>query len=179
MQSFENGYIYYSPSTGAWDISGKIYARWFELGTEWSSLGYPTSGEQKDENGIVYQQFEHGRIYYRAGKTWIINDWEQNRYEEIGALDSVLKTPISDGRCGLIEDGCYRNYEVGRMYYSPSTGAWDISGKIYARWFELGTEWSSLGYPTSGEQKDENGIVYQQFEHGRIYYRAGETWVEQ
>ena len=66
--------MYYSPTTGAWDISGKIYKKWFELGTEWSDLGYPTSGEQKDSNGIVYQQFEHGRIYYQSGKTWVISE---------------------------------------------------------------------------------------------------------
>ena len=176
-QQFERGRIYYTEGTGAWDISGKIYTKWSNLLMD-SVLGYPTSGEQKDENDIIYQQFEHGRIYYRAGETWVIPDWAQERYETIGALDSVLKTPISDGKCGLINDGCYQNYKIGRMYYSPNTGAQGISGKIYAKWFELGTEWSVLGYPTSGEQKDENDIIYQQFEHGRIYYRAGETWVE-
>ena len=108
----------------------------------------------------------------------MVPEWAQEKYEEIGALNSVLKTPTSDGRCGLVNDGCYQNYKIGRMYYSPKTGAWDISGKIYTRWYELGTEWGDLGYPTSSEQKDKNDIVYQQFEHGRIYYRAGETWVE-
>ncbi|MBR3253413.1 hypothetical protein IKF85_01715 [Candidatus Saccharibacteria bacterium] len=177
FQKFENGRIYYKKGIGAWEISGSIYKKWFELGTEWSDLGYPTSGEQKDENGIVYQQFENGRIYYRSGETFVVPDWAEERYEEIGALDSILKNPTNNGRCGLKNEGCYQNYKIGRMYYTPSTGAWDISGKIYKHWFELGTEWSDLGYPTSGEQKDENGIVYQQFENGRIYYRLGETWV--
>ena len=66
MQSFQNGYIYYSPSTGAWEISGGIYEAWFKSGTEWGILGYPTSGEQKDSNGTTYQEFEKGRIYWTA-----------------------------------------------------------------------------------------------------------------
>ena len=183
-RQYQVGRIYWTKTTGAWDISGRIYDRWFELGTEWSILGYPissenSSGEQKDSNGIVYQQFEHGRIYYQSGKTWVISEWNQDKYEEIGSGKSVLKASTSEGRCGLKNNGCYQNFEVGRMYYSPTTGAWDISGKIYKKWFELGTEWSDLGYPTSGsgEQKDSNGIVYQQFEHGRIYYQSGKTWV--
>ena len=177
-QNYEIGRMYYTPKTGAWDISGKIYARWFELGTEWGELGYPTSSEQKDKNGVVYQQFENGRIYYKEGKTWVIPKWAEERYEEMGASNSVLKMSTSDGKCGIVNDGCYQNYEIGRMYYTPKTGAWDISGKIYARWFELGTEWGELGYPTSSEQKDKNGVVYQQFENGRIYYKDGKTWVK-
>ncbi|MBR6532280.1 hypothetical protein IKT64_00700, partial [Candidatus Saccharibacteria bacterium] len=115
FKKYEVGRIYWTKNTGAWDISGRIYDRWFSIGTEWSVLGYPISSEVRNlVGGGAYQKFEHGRIYYKKG-----------------------------------------------------IGAWDISGKIYAKWFELGTEWSDLGYPTSGEQKDKNGIVYQQFEHGR------------
>ena len=105
-------------------------------------------------------------------------EWAEKKYEEIGSVNSILGMSIDDGKCGIKNDGCYQNFEIGRMYYSPATGAWDISGKIYAKWYELGTEWSDLGYPTSGEQKDKNGVVYQQFEHGRIYYKSGKTWVE-
>ena len=177
-QNYEHGRMYYTEATGAWEIEyGKIYDAWYKLGTEWSELGYPTGSEQEDKNGIVYQQFEHGRIYLLDNNTWVVPDWAEDRYEAAGAIKSVLKTPTNNGRCGLVNNGCYQNYEIGRMYYSPTTGAWDISGKIYAKWYELGTEWSDLGYPTSSEQKDKNDIVYQQFEHGRIYYRTGKTWV--
>ena len=178
FQSFEIGRIYWSENTGAWDISGRIYSTWYSLGTEWSELGYPMTSEQTDKNGFIYQQFEHGRIYYRLGKTWVVPKWAEEKYEDIGALNSTLKTPTNNGKCGLVNDGCYQNYEVGRLYWSNGTGTQDISGKIYEKWYSLGTEWGELGYPTSSEQTDENGIVYQQFEHGRIYYRLGKTWVE-
>ena len=95
----------------------------------------------------------------------------------MGSVSGVLRMSTNNGRCGIVNDGCYQNYEIGRMYYSPKTGTWDISGKIYQHWFELGTEWSELGYPSSSEQKDKNGVVYQQFENGRIYYKDGKTWV--
>ena len=31
-----------------------------------TSLGYPTSSELKNVNGVVYQTFEHGTIYWDA-----------------------------------------------------------------------------------------------------------------
>ncbi|MBR0430869.1 hypothetical protein IJJ05_01080, partial [Candidatus Saccharibacteria bacterium] len=46
-------------------------------------------------------------------------------------------------------------------------------------WFKTGTEWGTLGYPTSGEKKDADGTTYQEFEKGRIYWTAKDgAWIE-
>ena len=66
VQEFEHGYIYYTESTKAWDISGGILSVWQQQYTAENPLGYPTSSEQKTEDGITYQSFEHGNIYWTA-----------------------------------------------------------------------------------------------------------------
>ena len=81
--------------------------------------------------------------------------------------------------CGLVRQGCYQKYKTGYIYYSPTTGSWEISGGIFDAWFKTGTEWGTLGYPTSGEKRDSNGTTYQEFEKGRIYWTAKEgAWID-
>jgi len=70
---FQNGSIYWHPSTGAFEIYGAIRTRWSDLGWERSYLGYPTSGEfdvpgGRRENfqfGYIVFYFASGRVTYR------------------------------------------------------------------------------------------------------------------
>ena len=170
-QQYENGYIYWTEEAGAWDISGGILAKWKELGSESSWLGYPTSGEQKNEAGMIYQTFEHGVIYWDV-KTgaWVLSDFASARWEALRGFNSKLGQVLGNGVCGLVKNGCYQPFKTGNIYYTEETGAWDVSGGIYETYLKYGTEWGSLGYPTSGEQKNEAGMIYQTFEHGVIYW---------
>ena len=65
---FQNGSIYWHPSTGAHEVRGLIRQRWAELGWERSFLGYPTSDELPLANGAGrYSEFQGGAIYWTAG----------------------------------------------------------------------------------------------------------------
>ena len=60
---FENGSIYWSPATGAFEIHGPIRTKWEELGWERSFLGYPLSGVLPTVDGAGrYARFQHGLI---------------------------------------------------------------------------------------------------------------------
>ena len=97
----------------------------------------------------------------------------------MGAFNSKLGELTSNGRCGLVKNGCYQAFTTGNIYYTEATGAWDVSGGIYSAWFKQGTEWGPLGYPTSSEQKTADGITYQAFENGNIYWTAERgAWIE-
>ena len=177
---FKIGTMYWHPTHGAWDVSGGILTKWKELGKETGILGYPTSGEQKDKNNLTFQQFEKGRIYWSSTKgPWIMFDHYVDRWSELGADKSIFNYPIAYEVCGLADGGCYMPFSIGNMYWHPTHGAWDVSGGILTEYAKNGTEWGKLGYPTSGEQKDENGLTYQQFEHGRIYWSSKKgAWTE-
>ncbi|MCW2713143.1 MAG: SpoIID/LytB domain, partial [Frankiales bacterium] len=63
--AFQNGSIYWTPSTGAREVRGAIAARWSALGSEASVLGYPTTDELPSPGGTGrYNDFQHGSIYW-------------------------------------------------------------------------------------------------------------------
>jgi hypothetical protein len=62
---FQNGSIYWSPTTGAHEVRGAIREEWAARGWEKSTLGYPVSDEtdEIDGSGRV-SLFEHGAIHW-------------------------------------------------------------------------------------------------------------------
>ena len=61
--------------------------------------------------------------------------------------------------------GRYNDYAWGSVYWSPTTGGWEIYGAIRDFWRARGAESSPLGYPTSNEY-DVAGGRQQNFERG-------------
>ena len=63
FQEFENGNIYWSPSTGAHFIPyGEIFTNWGDNGYENGKYGYPTSDQNDIPAGGLSQDFENGTI---------------------------------------------------------------------------------------------------------------------
>ncbi|PTR22480.1 S-formylglutathione hydrolase FrmB [Rhodococcus sp. OK519] len=66
---FQNGNIYWSPASGAWSVkNGPIFDAWASVGYENGRLGYPI-GDQIDVPGGTQQNFQHGVISIKDGKT--------------------------------------------------------------------------------------------------------------
>lgn len=83
-----NSSIYWSPSTDAHQIGGEIGARWANLGYERGPLGYPTTDELTNPDGVGKRNwFEGGAIYWHpssgAWNVWgqILNSWAKAGYE--------------------------------------------------------------------------------------------------
>lgn len=157
-QAFQAGSIYWSPATGAWDVHGLIYSDWADDGYENSAVGFPTSGENALPGGAAFQSFEAGLYYYAPGAgahevrgailgTYALLGYERSR---LGfPTTGELATPDGDGR--------YQVFENGSVYWSPLTGAHEISGDIRAKWGSIGYEESILGYPVSDGQPGPYG----------------------
>jgi uncharacterized protein with LGFP repeats len=62
---FQNGSIYWTPSTGAHALHGAIGGSWAQMGFERSPLGYPTSDEYAVTGGSR-QDFQHGSLLWSA-----------------------------------------------------------------------------------------------------------------
>ena len=172
-QQFEKGRIYWKESTGAWTIFGGTGDKFIEIGAQQGYLGYPTSGEIAAANGGVYQQFENGRIYWKEGvSSWTIHGATGARFLTSGAERGYLGYPTGP-ETTLSTGGVFQQFENGRIYYSEATGAWSVHGAIREKFLSMNATLSYLGYPTNQESTDSNGAVYQQFEHGRIYWKSG------
>ena len=87
MRLFQNGAIVTRPDGDTHWLRGRIAAKYLELGTATSELGFPTSNERLI-NGGAYQEFDNGNIYWSAatGAHYIkygdiFNHWGSRDYE--------------------------------------------------------------------------------------------------
>ncbi|MDP9886355.1 L,D-peptidoglycan transpeptidase YkuD (ErfK/YbiS/YcfS/YnhG family) [Sinomonas atrocyanea] len=66
-QSFQNGLLIASPSTGVHVSAGPLRTAWGRTDFERGPLGYPTSDPYSGPGGALVQDYEHGRIAIAAG----------------------------------------------------------------------------------------------------------------
>jgi uncharacterized protein with LGFP repeats len=176
-QVFAGGRIYWSPATGAWNQWGVIFDKWYSTGTEWGTLGYPTTDVFCGlVGGGCFQHFERGSVYYSPSSgthmvlgvmrdTWSSVGWENSR--ELGY-------PVMDVACGLVGGGCYQAFQSGSVYWSPASGARIVTGDMATKWTALGREWGALGYPVMNRACGlVNGGCYQAFQNGTLYSAPG------
>lgn len=180
-QSFQGGQMYWSNSTGVWDVRyGAMFNRYSALGYEGGYLGYPQAAETTVSNG-AYQQFQGGRLYWRADNPTVSTDIKTNileGYARVNYQNSYLGLPEGNTSCGLPNSGCWQSFSGGKIYWSSATGAHDVHrGDIDNKYAQLGWESGVLGYPTSreietgtacGQSKD----VKQEFQGGTLFWSA-------
>ncbi len=62
---FENGSIYWTSQTGAFEVHGQIRDEWKAVGWEAGILGYPITDETTTPDTVGrYNVFQHGSIYW-------------------------------------------------------------------------------------------------------------------
>lgn len=173
VQWFEAGQMFWTSTTGAWEISGGIAKYWNAAGAENSPFGYPVSGELTNANGETYQDFQSGRIYWTPQHdSWGVLGFARQRWETIGGDTSILGVSTGLGWCGLKNNGCYQPFQNGKIYWSPTTNAWEVSGAIGTYWAQTLWEQGKYGYPTSAETPSSRGGSSQKFENGTIYWTS-------
>jgi len=119
---FQNGGIYWTPSTGAHQIVGAIWGRYGALGWENSFLGFPTTDELPTPNGIGrFNHFAGGSIYWSpATGAHNIGGAIRDRWAAMGWENSTLGFPTSDEYA--VPGGRAQNFEHGSLSWTPSGG---------------------------------------------------------
>lgn len=78
--------------------------------------------------------------------------------------------------CGIKNGGCWMLFDKGKIYWSSTTGAFDVHlGDIDSKYAELGYESGPLGYPISseipvGQTCGGYNNVKQQYQNGTLYW---------
>jgi uncharacterized protein with LGFP repeats len=169
---FQNGSIYWSPSTGAHEIHGDIRDKWNRLAAERGFLGYPITDHLPAPDGIgFYVTFQHGAIYFSpsTGSHEVHGDI-LTKWAALSLERGLLGYPTSDELVTPDGAGRYNSFERGSIYWSPSTGAHEVHGAILNRWANLGWERSYLGYPTTDELANGTNGRVSRFQGGSLYY---------
>ncbi|GGK69452.1 glycoside hydrolase domain-containing protein [Nocardia camponoti] len=120
---FDNGFVYWHPTTGPHAVPTSIMEKYAELRWERGPLGYPTE-ERIEVNDVpapkpgVSQAFQGGTIYRRAGRPgYWVHGAIGDRWRAAGGVSGELGWPTSDER--PLEDGAYQEFEFGRVYWAP------------------------------------------------------------
>ncbi|ATB34135.1 hypothetical protein MEBOL_007636 [Melittangium boletus DSM 14713] len=178
---FQNGSIYWTPETGAWEVHGLIRARWESLGWETSALGYPITGEKPTPDGVG--RFNHfkkgttlGSIYWTPETgAWEVHGLIRAKWESLGWETSVLGYPTTNEMTTPDGVGRYNHFKkgttLGSIYWTPATGAHEVHGRIREKWESLGWERGSLGYPVSDEYAVSEGRE-SEFQKGFLTFNA-------
>ena len=172
-ERFVNGYIYWSPYTGAHEVHGAILAHWAALGYERSIEGYPTTDETGTPDGIGrYNHFQDGSIYWTPQTgPWEVHGAIQGHWAALRWEASVVGYPVTDELGTPDGIGRYNHFQYGSIYWTPQTGAWEVHGAIQGHWAALRWEAGALGYPVTDETGTPDGIGrYNHVPSGSIYW---------
>lgn len=126
FRHFQNGSIYWTPQTGAWEVQGAIRDKWASFGWERSFLGYPLTDESGTPDGVGrFNHFQGGSIYWtpQTGPHEVhgaIRDY----WASLGWERSSLGYPITDEMPIQGSNGRYNQFQVCFIYWYPNTGAY-------------------------------------------------------
>ncbi|GAC1649049.1 MAG: N-acetylmuramoyl-L-alanine amidase [Mycobacterium sp.] len=160
-------------------VYGAIGAHYGALGGSAGFLGSPVTCEANDPtNTGRFNDFQGGSIYWSpASNAWEVHGAIRGHWLALGGT-SFNGFPATDESPTPNVFGRYNHFQNGSVYWSPSSGSYEVHGAIRDRWASLGWENSSLGFPIS----DEFGVPggrQSNFQHGALYWDAGNGIVSQ
>lgn len=170
---FQNGAIYWTPTTGAHAVPTEIFDAWGTQGYEAGELGYPVS-EPTEANGGVIQAFENSYIVRTpSGESFWLKGEIARKYGELGHVNHAIGFPVTNEQA--LEGGAYQKFTDGAVYWTPNTGAHMIRyGDIFDAWGEEGWENGRFGYPVADHEDAPAGGEVVAFEHGKISQANGQ-----
>lgn len=153
-------------------VYGAIRAKWDALGAETGFLGLPATDELSTAcGGGRFNHFAGGSIYWTtATGAHEVHGAIRSKWAGLGWECSFLGFPLTDESTTPDGIGRYNHFQGGSVYWTPSTGAWEVHGAIRDKWASLGWERSALKYPVSDEQAWGGTGRVSYFQGGRIYW---------
>ncbi len=168
-KKYTNGIILFHSNYGKIVLYGIIFKKWKNMNADRGVLGCPVSSIFISR-GREYALFEKGIIY--GGKVaYEVHGEIYQHYCRLGREKGFLGFPVGDVKDTKVRIGRYCDFQHGSIYWSPSTGAFEVHGSIRAKWLKLGGPKSFLGYPLSDELPIEKTPGrFNRFKGGVIYW---------
>lgn len=169
--NFENGRIYYRGAAGTFAVPAPYFAKHESVGGVHGILSYPSSSVRtSSDKASRYQNYDGGRIYVQGTRVVEIHGAVFALHESLQGVHGVLGYPVTDLKPAGDDRGKGQWFEHGFIWYSATTGAHGLWGKINDRFNKNGNVKGYLRYPTSEPTPVGDGLgEYATFERGRIY----------
>ncbi len=154
-------------------VVGEIERKYLALGGCGSLLGAPVTDERGTPDGVGrYSVFVEGSIYWTPQTgAFEVHGKIRDAWAALGWEAGELGYPITDETGTPDGIGRYNVFQGGSIYWSPSTGAHEVHGRIRDAWADLGWEAGELGYPIADTVTVTDGLR-SDFQRGSI------TWIE-
>lgn len=170
-QGFEKGSIYWSAQTGARSVSGRVRDAFWKNGSISGALGYPLGSQNLYLSGGVGQAFSGGSIYGRNGQeAFAISGKMLTRYWGQKSTTGVLRYPTGP-MLSYRNGGFGQPFEGGSLYQSATGDAWEVTGPILWRYWQIQSGAGVVGYPIEAPislgidqavQRFERGVIFQE-----------------
>jgi lysophospholipase L1-like esterase len=156
--------------TSACSVTGDFARKYAELGSTGSVLGDCVRDEGPVNKGGVAQPFRSGSLYWNPTTgSHALHGAIRGQYAALAWENSYLGFPTTDEF--EVRGGRGQHFQGGSIYWSPATGARDVTGAIREKWATLGWENSYLGFPTTSEiPLVRSGGRVQHFSGGSAYW---------
>lgn len=179
INRFENGAIYWSSASKAHEITGHLYAKYITLGGEAGYHGLPV-GDIKVLGDQYSIELQRGMLFYsnQSGAHEVHGSILAKYLSLNPTIKNLIGLPTSDELDILDNKGRstgkkVSNFQAGAIYWSSSTGAYEVHGDIARRYRELGGPSGIMGLPISDEMTAPGtDIRYNNFEKGIILNKA-------
>jgi hypothetical protein len=160
---FSNGGIYWSPATGAFEISGQIYIDYENTG-ESGEWGFPLEAPRVIAGGIS-QEMQRANWYFKTGSGSaheahgaILEEFIATGGVNVWGYPVSNETPLKNVNVGESSRNVRMSqFEGCTIYWSPITGAHEIHGDIRFKYDSLGGPSTDLGLPTTNEMPISGG----------------------
>lgn len=194
--------IFWTPDTGAWVVRGAVNAAWDRLGGSAGVLGVPT-GDETYDGSVVTQKFTGGQISFDA-RTKTFSTEPPDLAGQLGdltipgdatsAINAAYRAaggvtgPLGarQGEQFTIEpDGLGQAFAGGKIFFSPATGAYAVTGPILEKYEAAGGPTGSLGLPNAPEADggvpdsrmssfaaQDNPVIFATADHGAVIVRG-------
>lgn len=173
VQEFENGTVYWTPTTGANLVKGEIRKLYEANGGSGGVLGLPVTSEQPTAvGGGAFNHFQKGSIYWSPahGAHMVLPGYKE-AWAAAGWEAGPMGLPTGPVQDSADRRGRVQPFEGGAVLTSSKTGTNAVFGEIWRHYTELGREGGMLGWPLSTEVVTGDGR-YVQFQNGHIYWSA-------
>jgi uncharacterized protein with LGFP repeats len=194
--------IFWTPETGAWVVRGAINAAWDRLGGSAGVLGVPVADETYSGD-VVSQRFTGGAITYdMRAKTFtteppdLVAQLEglEIPYDAASAIAAAWRA--NGGATGALgvkagqqyaigDDGAGQDFAGGKVFFTPETGAYAVTGDILTKYESVGGPTGDFGFPVGSEtdggvpdsrvqvfSASDNPTVFWTKDHGAVIVRG-------
>ena len=176
FRHFQGGSIYWTPTTGAFEVGGAIRDKWASMGWERGFLGYPVTDETGTPDGVGrFNHFQGGSIYWTSTTgAFEVGGAIRDKWASMGWERSHLGYPLTDETAAPDGVGRFNHFQGGTIYWSPATGAvdipnvrtWDVGNIVFSDGTALGGNCrlvmnSNGDWTFSGHMHDSGFDTYQ------------------